>query len=92
MMWTLQSYPRESLTKSKGTVLVVCGPGFNGAVGLVCARYLRIFVSILCMSLLHASCAAAAAAVTLYTVPAPQVRFTILAPYKFVWSGFSTAN
>jgi len=26
-------------------VLVVCGPGFNGAVGLVCARYLRIFVS-----------------------------------------------
>ena len=45
-MWTLQSYPLESLTKSKGTVLVVCGPGFNGAVGLVCARYLRIFVSI----------------------------------------------
>jgi NAD(P)H-hydrate epimerase len=39
----VKSYPRESLTKSKGTILVVCGPGFNGAVGLVCARYLRIF-------------------------------------------------
>lgn len=26
-------------------VLVVCGPEQNGAVGLVCARHLRVFVS-----------------------------------------------
>lgn len=43
---TLQAYPLRSLTKKQPTVLVICGPEQNGAIGLVCARHLRIFVSI----------------------------------------------
>lgn len=39
-----QAFPLPSLSR-KRTVLVVCGPEQNGAVGLACARHLRVFVS-----------------------------------------------
>lgn len=41
-----QAYPLSSLTKKQPTVLVICGPEQNGSIGLVCARHLRMFVSI----------------------------------------------
>nr|XP_020039317.1 yjeF N-terminal domain-containing protein 3 isoform X2 [Castor canadensis] len=36
-------FPLTSLSRKQRTVLVVCGPEQNGAVGLVCARHLRVF-------------------------------------------------
>ncbi|XP_045847053.1 yjeF N-terminal domain-containing protein 3 isoform X2 [Meles meles] len=36
-------FPLPSLSRKQRTVLVVCGPEQNGAVGLVCARHLRMF-------------------------------------------------
>ncbi|XP_038595822.1 yjeF N-terminal domain-containing protein 3 [Tachyglossus aculeatus] len=36
-------FPVASLPKKQPTVLVVCGPEQNGAIGLVCARHLRVF-------------------------------------------------
>ena len=44
-------YPKETLTKKEGSVLVVCGPGNNGGDGLVCARHLKLFVSTLALAL-----------------------------------------
>lgn len=40
-----QVFPLPALSRKQRTVLVVCGPEHNGAVGLVCARHLRVFVS-----------------------------------------------
>lgn len=40
-----QVFPLPALSRKQRTVLVVCGPEQNGAVGLVCARHLRVFVS-----------------------------------------------
>uniref|UniRef100_A0A8C8E6B1 YjeF N-terminal domain-containing protein n=1 Tax=Otus sunia TaxID=257818 RepID=A0A8C8E6B1_9STRI len=40
---SLQAFPLPSLPRKQPTVLVVCGPAQNGAIGLVCARHLRIF-------------------------------------------------
>lgn len=40
-----QVFPLPALSRKQKTVLVVCGPEQNGAVGLVCARHLRVFVS-----------------------------------------------
>ncbi|XP_043946587.1 yjeF N-terminal domain-containing protein 3 isoform X2 [Protopterus annectens] len=42
-MAVTKAFPLTSLTKKQPTVLVVCGPDKNGAVGMVCARHLRIF-------------------------------------------------
>uniref|UniRef100_A0A452HSQ1 ApoA-I-binding protein 2 n=1 Tax=Gopherus agassizii TaxID=38772 RepID=A0A452HSQ1_9SAUR len=36
-------FPLPSLPRKQPTVLVVCGPHQNGAIGLVCARHLRVF-------------------------------------------------
>ncbi|XP_004595820.2 yjeF N-terminal domain-containing protein 3 [Ochotona princeps] len=36
-------FPLPALARKQRTVLVVCGPEHNGAVGLVCARHLRAF-------------------------------------------------
>ncbi|XP_049644327.1 yjeF N-terminal domain-containing protein 3 [Suncus etruscus] len=36
-------FPLPMLSRKQRTVLVVCGPEHNGAVGLVCARHLRMF-------------------------------------------------
>ncbi|XP_032723672.1 yjeF N-terminal domain-containing protein 3 isoform X1 [Lontra canadensis] len=36
-------FPLPTLSRKQRTVLVVCGPEQNGAVGLVCARHLRMF-------------------------------------------------
>uniref|UniRef100_A0A670K867 ApoA-I-binding protein 2 n=1 Tax=Podarcis muralis TaxID=64176 RepID=A0A670K867_PODMU len=36
-------FPRRSLPRKQPTLLVVCGCEQNGAVGLACARHLRIF-------------------------------------------------
>lgn len=40
-----QAFPLSSLSRKQRTVLIVCGPEQNGAVGLACARHLRVFVS-----------------------------------------------
>ncbi|XP_006885920.1 PREDICTED: yjeF N-terminal domain-containing protein 3 [Elephantulus edwardii] len=36
-------FPLTAFSRKQRTVLVVCGPEQNGAVGLVCARHLRVF-------------------------------------------------
>ncbi|KAM4810623.1 yjeF N-terminal domain-containing protein 3 [Rhinophrynus dorsalis] len=36
-------YPLKTLPKKQPTVLVICGPEQNGAIGLVCARILRTY-------------------------------------------------
>ncbi|XP_015155601.2 yjeF N-terminal domain-containing protein 3 isoform X1 [Gallus gallus] len=38
-----KAFPLPSLPRKQPTVLVVCGPAQNGAIGLVCARHLRVF-------------------------------------------------
>ncbi|NXR70962.1 YJEN3 protein, partial [Pycnonotus jocosus] len=38
-----QAFPLPSLPRRLPTVLVLCGPGRTGAIGLVCARHLRSF-------------------------------------------------
>nr|XP_048283025.1 yjeF N-terminal domain-containing protein 3 isoform X3 [Myodes glareolus] len=38
-----QAFPLSSGSRKQRTVLVVCGPEQNGAVGLACARHLRVF-------------------------------------------------
>ncbi|XP_034514027.1 yjeF N-terminal domain-containing protein 3 isoform X1 [Ailuropoda melanoleuca] len=38
-----QVFPLHTLSRKQRTVLVVCGPEQNGAVGLVCARHLHMF-------------------------------------------------
>ncbi|XP_019497608.1 PREDICTED: yjeF N-terminal domain-containing protein 3 isoform X5 [Hipposideros armiger] len=40
-------FPLPALSRKQRTVLVVCGPEQNGAVGLVCARHLRVFVQLI---------------------------------------------
>ncbi|XP_047229739.1 yjeF N-terminal domain-containing 3 isoform X2 [Girardinichthys multiradiatus] len=42
-----KAYPLSALSKKQPTVLVICGPDQNGSIGLVCARYLRIFVQLI---------------------------------------------
>ncbi|NXU97358.1 YJEN3 protein, partial [Cettia cetti] len=38
-----QAFPLLSLPRRQRTVLVACGPGRTGAIGLLCARHLRSF-------------------------------------------------
>ncbi|KAM8962020.1 yjeF N-terminal domain-containing protein 3 [Pelodytes ibericus] len=38
-----KAFPLRMLPKKQPTVLVVCGPEQNGAIGLVCARHLRTY-------------------------------------------------
>ncbi|KAJ6655169.1 hypothetical protein lerEdw1_005647 [Lerista edwardsae] len=38
-------FPLRSLPKKQPTLLVVCGSEQNGAIGLACARHLRVFVA-----------------------------------------------
>ncbi|KYO25670.1 yjeF N-terminal domain-containing protein 3 [Alligator mississippiensis] len=38
-----KAFPLATLPRKQPTVLVVCGPEKNGAIGLVCARHLRVF-------------------------------------------------
>ncbi|XP_005534016.1 PREDICTED: yjeF N-terminal domain-containing protein 3 [Pseudopodoces humilis] len=38
-----KAFPLPSLRRRQPTLLVLCGPGQNGAIGLVCARHLRSF-------------------------------------------------
>ncbi|EGV97407.1 Cartilage intermediate layer protein 2 [Cricetulus griseus] len=40
-----KAFPLSLLSRKQRTVLVVCGPEQNGAVGLACARHLRVFVN-----------------------------------------------
>uniref|UniRef100_A0A8C2N042 YjeF N-terminal domain-containing protein 3 n=1 Tax=Cricetulus griseus TaxID=10029 RepID=A0A8C2N042_CRIGR len=40
---SLDAFPLSLLSRKQRTVLVVCGPEQNGAVGLACARHLRVF-------------------------------------------------
>ncbi|XP_073407428.1 yjeF N-terminal domain-containing protein 3 isoform X2 [Dendrobates tinctorius] len=40
-------YPLKALPKKQPTVLIICGPEQNGAIGLVCARNLRAFVQLI---------------------------------------------
>ncbi|XP_055474763.1 yjeF N-terminal domain-containing protein 3 isoform X2 [Psammomys obesus] len=42
-MAVTKAFPLPSLSRKQRTVLVVCGPEENGAVGLACARHLRVF-------------------------------------------------
>nr|XP_042118538.1 yjeF N-terminal domain-containing protein 3 isoform X2 [Peromyscus maniculatus bairdii] len=42
-----KAFPLPSLSRKQRTVLVVCGPEQNGAVGLACARHLRVFVRLI---------------------------------------------
>ncbi|XP_067110103.1 yjeF N-terminal domain-containing 3-like [Osmerus mordax] len=38
-----KAFPLGSLEKRQATVLVICGPGQNGCIGMACARHLRMF-------------------------------------------------
>lgn len=53
IVFPTQVFPKETLPKENGAVLVCCGPGNNGGDGLVCARHLKLFVS---ASLSHSGC------------------------------------
>lgn len=44
-----QVFPLRSLPKKQPTLLVVCGSEQNGAIGLACARHLRVFVGTPCV-------------------------------------------